>query len=142
MKKIILAAFLLTVAFTACSRKKTYSWQELPETQVRFGKGGGIVGRETFFVLLENGQLFNSTGAELPKVKAKAAKKCFKAIQDAGLMQMTPPQPGNIYTFIELPDGSSWKRWAWSPGRSAEGDVLKSLHQQLMELTQTVDNSQ
>jgi hypothetical protein len=55
----ILLPLALCLAFFACKTPQ-YNASNLPDTQLRFGYGGGVVGKETTYCLLENGQIFVS----------------------------------------------------------------------------------
>lgn len=96
-----------------------YTADNLPPKQIVFGKGGGITGAITSYILLENGQVFLSEGLNDPKVteyrkigKRKARKlfeQCDSLMQDAPVVQ----SPGNVYHFMEFKGEAESGKMIW-----------------------------
>ena len=117
---------------------KTYSPDQLPESQLRFGNGGGFAGIETTYTLLENGQLFKSSSVdtvqqELNKTKIKNAKQVFEQMTALQLDSIDLNSPGNVYQFVEKKVGTQSHRVVWTG--VSEIPALDSLYHQLVGLT-------
>ncbi len=118
MKLIVFSASIL-VLFSmaqACSHPK-YAADKLPTKQIRWGNGGGFVGKETSHILCDNGQIFSRDilGATTAagKTRSKKAKALFKTAETLGLAKMEMNQPGNIYYFLEFQDLDMMSRVVW-----------------------------
>ena len=87
MKTIILALAFPAAAFLFFACKQTrYAADNLPDRQLRWGSGGGYVGKETTYTLLDNGQIFiRETGSKL--AETSAANLVFRF----GNAWVTPP---------------------------------------------------
>ena len=118
MKSILITLTILSIAFIGLSCKHTkYTADKLPEKQLRWGNGGGFVGKESAHILCENGQIFSrdvmGKTTEADKTKGKKAKAVFKAAQETGLSKMEFNHPANIYNFIEIQEGDMVSRVVW-----------------------------
>ena len=141
MKSIfqISLSLLLLMTLMECKTVK-HTADKLPATQLQFGNGGGFAGKETTFVLLENGQLFskNTKGeyAEMVKVGTKNAKKCFKACTDISTFKYN--NPGNIYNFVGMTTDSTRCRMTWGGTVAAKDTAMlkkaKNLYDSLTKL--------
>jgi hypothetical protein len=141
MKYALFFAVFFMGAFTFC-KSKSYSQNELPSLQLRWGKGGGFTGIETTQVLLENGQVFQQKGVnaallELEKVKKKAAKPLFEAAQKAGLPNLAFNYPGNTYQFIEFRQDGKSNRVTWGDANTTADPRILDLYKQLQALLPT-----
>jgi hypothetical protein len=136
---LILALFATSVLFWYC-RPTKYTAQNMPLRQLRFGSGGGYVGKEKMFTLLENGQLFKTEGVSADTTAIKGAKRkmaagLFKTVVDMGLARMAFQHPGNTYQFIEIADSTGKStRLAWGDNAHPVDTKVKSLYDQLMGL--------
>lgn len=141
MKFILLAVpFLAAIfLFTACKHTK-YTAEKLPEKQIRWGNGGGFVGKESAHILLDNGQMFarDIMGAisEGQKTKGKKAKALFKSIETLGLAKMEFNHPGNLYYFLEFQEGDVVSRVVWGDKNNPVGAPIEALYKQLNGLLQ------
>jgi hypothetical protein len=113
---ICLTALATTFLCLACNRPK-YAADKLSVNQIRWGTGGGFVGKESAHILCDNGQLFNrdilGVTAAAGKTKAAKAKALFKTISALELAKMDMNQPGNTYSFLEYQEGDSVSRVVW-----------------------------
>jgi hypothetical protein len=131
-----LSCAVIALLFWFCKHTR-YATDQLPKQQIRFGSGGGYVGRETVFTLLENGQIFKQgidgqTNA-LPDAKQRVAKGLFKALENMKFENIKFSHPGNIYSFIEIPTGeTTTHRVTWGdPAHPVDGtveDLFKKLN--------------
>jgi hypothetical protein len=140
MKYLLLSLSFFAVAllFWFCKHTR-YTTDQLPRQQIRFGTGGGFVGRETMFTLLENGQVFKQAidgqTQALPDAKQRAAKGLFKAIENIEFENIKFKHPGNTYSFIEIPTGeTTTHRVTWGdPSYQVDG-VVQDLFDKLNAL--------
>jgi hypothetical protein len=136
MKFAVLAllAFSASLLVLACKSTR-YTPENLPAKQLRWGTGGGFVGKETAHTLLENGQIFaqdimgKTTSAG--KTKAKKAIALFKSAEALGLDKMDFQHPANIYSFIELRDGDTVSRIVWGDASYPVSKPVEALFHQL-----------
>ncbi len=129
----------VSALFLYC-RPAKYTAQNMPQQQLRFGSGGGYVGKEKMFALLENGQLFKMEGvsndtAAIKGAKRKLAAGLFKTVAEMGLENMKFQHPGNTYQFIEIADSTGKSnRIAWGDNAHPVDEKVKTLFGQLMGL--------
>jgi hypothetical protein len=139
MKATIFAlAFLTAAAFSSCKHTQ-YTPSTLPAKQLHFGNGGGVVGKEVAFTLLENGQLFKRDGIkadlkELSAVKQRVATPLFKSAETLGLSKLDFTHPGNTYNFLEVQDGATTKRISWGDAKFPVDSKIQDLYNQLVKL--------
>jgi hypothetical protein len=134
---IALAALASAALFWFCKHTQ-YAPSALPDRQLRWGNGGGFVGKETAYTLLDNGQIFvQKTGEALaPSASAKrrAAKSAFKTAETLGLAALDFQHPGNTYKFIEIQSGSAVRRISWGDAEHPVSQGVADLYAQLNAL--------
>lgn len=118
MNRLLLSLTVLATIILGLACKHTkYVAEQLPEKQIRWGTGGGFVGKEKSHILLENGQVFSrdilGKTAELGKTKSKKAKALFKTIETLGIAKMEFDHPANTYSFLEWQNGDMVSRVVW-----------------------------
>lgn len=128
--------FLCLAAGIVACKHTHYSAGNLPEKQIQWGSGGGFVGKESYFILLENGQIFKhepmmgDSIAEINGVKARAAKTAFKAADAAGLSTLDFRHPSNTYMFIV----QAGNRVVWGDKSHPVAEPVDKLYRQLNDL--------
>lgn len=140
MRIILIALALVASALILWYCKHTrYSAANLPAKQLRFGSGGGFTGKETGYMLLENGQLFqNNPGAgpvEIQATRRKTAQAIFKTAETLGLASLDFKHPGNVYDFIEFAEGDKLNRVSWGDPHVTPDPKITDLYAQLTALT-------
>jgi hypothetical protein len=139
MKILLISITLLATAtlFWFCKQQK-YTVGKFPDKQLRWGSGGGFVGRETTYILLENGQIFQTEMkdkmTELKKTKTGKARKLFQAAEALGLAKMNFEHPGNIYSFLEYQEGDMVQRITWGDPKFPVDTRVQDLFAQLSDL--------
>jgi len=135
---LLILTLLVASGFNGCKTTE-YKPGNFPDTQLRWGNGGGIVGKETLYYLLDNGQLFKKSGneniVEFGKIKAKKAKALYTNIEDLKLGTREFKHAGNTYQFVEVLNGDSVNRIVWGDGTPVEPDV-QALYNTLSGLVQ------
>jgi hypothetical protein len=136
MKYILFSLTLLATTFLWLSCKHTkYTASKLPEKQIRWGTGGGFVGKEASHILLENGQIFSrdivGNTTEDAKTKGKKAKALFKSLETLGIAKMEFNHPGNMYSFLEFQDGDMVSRIVWGDKASSVGKPVEDFFSEL-----------
>ncbi len=140
MKTIAMLSVALLPFFLFTCKTEQYTANNLPETQLRFGNGGGFVGAFNEYVLLENGQLFKREQLdgpliELPKVKKKKAKALFEQMTEMNFQQMERNAPGNMYRFMSCQTKTDSNKVTWgSTEKIAVDESLDSLYQLCIKL--------
>ena len=139
MKILLISITLLATAmlFWFCKQPK-YTVGKFPDKQLRWGTGGGFVGRENTFTLLENGQIFksepNGQMTEQTKTKASKAKKIYETAETIGLAKLDFQHPANTYSFLEYQEGDMVQRITWGDPRYPVDTRVKELFAQLNDL--------
>ena len=105
---------------------KTTVSHQIPDTYkgrvLTVGSGGGIVGKETAYLLLDDGRLFSrkagrKTYTFIGKQTAARTKKVFRSVEDrCAIRKSTYSKPGNIYRFVQWKKGAELHKVAWAPG--------------------------
>lgn len=96
----------LSLFFTSCQRK--IAADALPETYIKFGSGGGFVGKEHTFLLLPNGRLYENpidtaqVFKKIKKIKAAKTALIFDEKTITTLESLTFNKPDNIYHYVEI----------------------------------------
>ncbi len=136
MKIILLSLTIAAITlFTLACKYQKYTTGNLPEKQIRWGNGGGFVGKETSHILLENGQIFSQdimgNTTAVGKTKAKKAKDLFKTITSPELAKMEYNHPGNLYSFLEFKDCDSLSRLLWGDKNIPVEKSIENLFEEL-----------
>jgi len=134
---IALAVFASAALFWFCKNTK-YAPNTLPDRQLRWGNGGGFVGKEITYTLLDNGQIFTQkTGEALTEsasTKRRTAKSIFKTAETLGLAALDFQHPGNTYKFIEIQSGGAVRRISWGDAEHPVSQGVADLYTQLAAL--------
>lgn len=140
MKILAFSTILLAAGFFLFSCKHTrYTPVDLPAKQLQWGAGGGFTGKETTYLLLENGQIFKRDGVgallqELEGTKKKTAQSLFKTADTLDIIKMDFMHPGNTYSFLEMRTAENAKRIAWGDTKFPVTEQMQNLYKQLMQL--------
>ena len=138
MLLIALAAFAAAVLFWFCKHHPKFTPGNFPDRQLRWGSGGGFVGKETTYTLLDNGQVFVlKMGCELTEAgstKPRKAKSLYKTSETLGLATLNFQHPGNTYNFIEVLSGDAIQRITWGDAEYPVDKGVADLFAQLKEL--------
>jgi hypothetical protein len=137
--KIILFSLTLMAAASLlcfCKHQPKFTAENLPPQQLHWGTGGGVVGREVTYTLLNNGQIFKrsftgTTIEELPKTKAKTAEAIFKVAGALDFSKFAMDHPGNVYAYLERQDGDAVRRTVWGDPKFPVDADLKAVYDQL-----------
>src|SRR5687768_11797667 len=75
--------------------------------QIHFGQGGGFTGNVNYYVILEDGRLFqkqqrDSSYTHLATWKKNFTKQLFTNYQQLSLDTLAFNEPGNLYYFVEM----------------------------------------
>jgi hypothetical protein len=106
------------MVFFGC-KSQTYTLDSLPERKLEFGHSGGFTGMKITYTLLENGQLFMSTGfqkMELERVKKRDTKEIFEEADEMIKEGISQHEVGNQSDYISFNDGKQLKEWKWPSG--------------------------
>lgn len=134
MKRILLLS-LFSVFFFSC-KSQQYTINDLPETQLIFGNGGGISGAVSTYTLLENGQLFHNNSltkehVEMESLTKKEAKSSFEKMKVLKISEINFNHPGNMYYFLEEVKGDSIHRVTWGSNDHKISEECKTFYKEL-----------
>lgn len=103
--------------------------REIPDTYkgrvILVGSGGGVVGKETTYALLDDGRLFGKKSGDktytyIGKQTAANTKKVFWSVEDrCAIKKTTYQKPGNLYRFVGWRKGREAYKVTWTPGDKA-----------------------
>lgn len=143
--KVLILAGCISLFFCSC---KTYTIDDLPDTHLHFGNGGGFTGMTTEYMLLKNGQLFVREGRagmgawqELERITKSAAKDLYQTWAGNEQFRENINEPGNMYYFISMKRDSVEFRQSWGSGTFQPEAALKDFYQQAMEIVRPVDKN-
>ena len=124
-----IALFLLFLA-VSCRPQKDFP-DDFKGEQIHFGQGGGFSGILTYFVLLDDGRLYqkayrDSTYSLLTKWPDDFVNQMFENYQLLHLDKVDHYEPGDLYYFIEFHNGpKEVHRIAWGkPGFTPADNVV------------------
>lgn len=133
-----LTYLVLILLILSCNSTK-YTAENLPDTQLIFGQGGGFTGAVTSYCLLENGQLFKKSDKKTfeswKKVKKKKAKEIFKNCYANRLDTIEHSIPGNMYFFIQYRKDSIDNKILWNDNTPPDNTEIPKLYHSLKQLT-------
>lgn len=87
--------------------------------QIHFGNGGGFVGIETTFVLLDDGNLFKKQSfadsfQHVVLIDSIVSDSIFLEYKSLELNKLNINKPGNIYKFVEHHQNNQSHKLVWS----------------------------
>lgn len=138
MKNLLCIYFVAFFFLTGACQK--YTTDNLPDTQIHFGEGGGITGAITEYCLLKNGQLFDKKHftenfKPLKKGKRRTAKKLFKTCKKIDIEKIELNNPGDKYYFIQYQTGEINHKITWGRNKEEVPAELIELYASLKALT-------
>lgn len=144
-KYILLLSCSCLLGLLSCKTKK-YTPEELSETRIQFGNGGGFVGAQNAYLLLENGQLYQhdirqDSMQALEGVRRKVCKNLFKTMEAMDESKMGINQPGNLYFYIEYITPEKQIKTTWGANGVQIDSLLKATYLQLMEQVKKEESS-
>jgi len=134
MRILLMISFFIG-SLVSC-KSQQYTLEELPETQLIFGSGGGVTGEVSTYTLLENGQVFYTNSFTKEKKEMKSLKKketslCYEKMQALQLATMDFDHPGNMYYFLEEVNGDERHRVTWGSADHEISEACKVLYEEL-----------
>ncbi len=138
MRNLLCLFFLVFTFFHSACQK--YTVNNLPETQIHFGEGGGITGAITEYCLLKNGQLFDKKHftqdfEAFKKKKGRTAKKLFKACKKMNIEKIALNNPGDKYYFITYQTNKINHKITWGRDMGEVPAEVMELYADLKALT-------
>ncbi len=134
-----LTGLVVILTLTSC-KTKTYTRQELPDLQLQFGNGGGFVGTNNEYILLENGRVLEQPEGRdtlilITGLKGSSAKQLFQKASELDISNMDYEEPGNLFQFLRLKteDGTIGQA-VWDPAQGAPSTEINDLYNALMQM--------
>jgi hypothetical protein len=96
------------------------------------GSGGGFTGKETAYLLLDDGRLYRRTSTQptyalIGRQTAATTKRVFTSVEDRCAIRRTAyDKPGNMYRFVRWKKGAEQYKVAWAPN---DGNVPAGYNQ-------------
>ncbi|MCB0656131.1 MAG: hypothetical protein KDC57_08355 [Saprospiraceae bacterium] len=138
LKKWSLFSFLLGLSFC---RSIPFVPNQYEGDVIRFGKGGGITGSVTEFILTDKNELYRGEGMmdrQFSRVKSlpKATFQRFtQNFQVLNLGAMEVDRPGDLYFFVESHLDGTTHRITWGDNRFDPPRNLVLFYNLLVEIT-------
>ena len=127
----ILTTISCLACLLACKPMKDFP-QNDPHDQIHFGQGGGFTGMVTYFILLEDGRLFqralqDSSYTLVDTWKQDFTTQMFSSYEALQLDHVDLLEPGDLYYFIEYrPKDAPPHRIVWGrPGHAPDENISR-----------------
>lgn len=113
--------FLITaISIYACKAQKNItSLNDYKNNIISFSSGGGFTGIETSYFILENGQVYTSTGVaantitKFTTISKKQTKSLFEKAAKIDWLKPAVNDPGNIYYTLSFGKNNEMKKQIW-----------------------------
>ena len=128
---------ILALFFSCRSGKNSPDSYE--KKQLIFGSGGGFMGTNEQFVLLDNGRLYSQDiltkeYKEMGKVPKKMCKTLFQRADTLEIESTRFMNPGNKYFYLEVKNPSNQNRVTWGDSNAPIDDEYRIFYRKLMDL--------
>jgi len=143
MNKKLLSILLLVGLFSSCKTTE-HQLDELPDTYLSYGSGGGFAGSLDEIFIFENGQVLESktfvdSTIVHPKVKKSEVKSLIDYVLKENLLTYKMFKPGNLYYFINIKIDGAENRIVWGVERGNTPERIAPLYNKLVALTSQID---
>ncbi|MBK8353298.1 MAG: hypothetical protein IPL21_17070 [Saprospirales bacterium] len=107
---------------------------------ISFGSGGDFAGTETTYSILENGQVFVSTGlatmttTKFNSISKKQAKILFEKAAKIDWSKPTINDPGNIYYTLGYGKGDAATKQIWGNNQVQPSKEITELYTELSQV--------
>ncbi len=130
-KSLLFPAIWSVVFLLSCNTAKEYPGK-FSGPELHFGQGGGFTGAVTYFVLLDDGRLYqramqDSTYTLLDTWDKRFVKQMFDNYKSLELDKVELYEPGDLYYFIQHKSGDSpMHRITWGrPGVKPDENIVR-----------------
>ncbi len=138
--RILYLVLILPIILISCKTTNTTP-DNYTERQLHFGKGGGFAGTVDQYILLENGAVFDKSISgeyvKLNDISHQYTEQIFNNYYILDIHKKKINNPGNIYYYIQMNDGSATNKIVWNDQRNDNN--LQLFFDNLMSLV-TKDN--
>lgn len=136
-KTFLLGGCLLALQPRCSPKQAQISTQD--SLQLVFGRGGGITGEETGYVLLGNGHLLEVSRllqdtTELATIDASTTQRMFDALETLDMAQLDFQHPGNLYYFIRQKQVGTTMQVVWGDPSYTPPAAVKQFYDTLKNL--------
>jgi hypothetical protein len=139
---IALLTIIACVPMLSCKTSVDFPAEYRGE-QIHFGQGGGFTGIVEYYVLLDDGRLYqrgwrDSTYTQMNTWPRSFTRQMFSNYHALGLSEMKHYEPGDIYYFIQYRRGKSdIHRIAWGKPDFRTDEKLVQYYSVLFKSTTT-----
>jgi len=138
--KFFWVVLVATVASSGCAGTQEDPGHYKGE-QLHFGQGGGFTGEVNYFVLLDDGRLFETGKSDTTYVfrdhwKRRFTRQMFVNYHSLNLQDIDHKRPGNLYYFIEFRSpGKTAHLISWGLQGNTPGAHVVAFYQTLYQST-------
>ncbi|MBP7183905.1 MAG: hypothetical protein KBA06_00215 [Saprospiraceae bacterium] len=140
LSSLIFVVGVLQVILFSCKTSMVNSPLDYEKRAITFGKGGGFTGKETSYVLLQNGQLFekksDSVFVQVALIEKKLYKSLFADALSNKLDQIQCNKPGNMYYFVAYDDAKKKisNKITWGDANAQLESKVKEFYKEINKL--------
>ena len=129
----MIRCYLLGFLFLLSCKCTQYTADTLPVKQLIVGKSGGFTGRETSYIVLKSGQVFEKTfpdekTTELKGLKAADLRKLFNNAWKKSNKDYKYNKPGNLTHFIIYKDKNFENKISWASTDTLVSKNIRKIH--------------
>jgi len=122
-------AFMILLSLASCVSSSKI--QNTGVKEIRFGSGGGFVGKEDSYTLRSDGNIIDANDLKINKLKSRSTLDFFNLASN--LRDYSFDHPSNHYYFIEIRSkDNSLNKIVWSDESDSVKTEVLTLHQKLM----------
>jgi hypothetical protein len=126
MRILLMLLLFPGITFTACAQ----------HDYLVFGKGGGISGEVTEYVILHNGKVLKGSGnavinfTQRGKIRKSHTRKLYSEFENVDDTSFS--HPGNIYYFIKRVGENTERKFTWGDTGYEVSEQVSSLYRNTM----------
>ncbi len=144
-KSSLLSLFSVAIVLMASCKsvEKVTSITEYKKNMLVVSSGGGFTGAETIFTILENGQVFSSSGftpdktTSIGQLKAKVVKELFIKAGNIDWDKIAINDPGNMYKTLSFGKNEQMKKQVWGGSKASPPADFINLYDEIKVLVST-----
>lgn len=140
-KSMLSVLSIAIVLMTSCkSSEKVSALADYKKNMLTVSSGGGFTGAEMILTLLENGQVFSSSGfapdkvTELGQLKSKEVKNIFSKASKIDWKSTSINEPGNMYKTLSFGKNGSMSKQTWGGSSAVPSAELLNLYEEINQL--------
>lgn len=132
---------IVIVSMASCkSSEKVATIAEYKKNILAISSGGGFTGAETIYTILENGQVFSSSGfapdktTAIGQLKVKEVKDLFLKASKIDWTKLSINDPGNMYKTLSFGKNEQMKKQVWGGNNAIASTDFINLYEEINKL--------